>query len=216
MRDGIAAPWRFRHHIHMRLYLATGNPHKVDELSRVIISAGLDIEVFPGNKIGILPPSEETGDTFQANAFIKARALWQLVPPEDWVLADDSGLEVDALNGMPGVRSARYAGPNATDADNKRKLLEELEGVPDAERTACFICSLALIGPGEDEQIFQGICKGVIVTEPRGSQGFGYDPLFQPEGYDKTFAELGPSVKDTISHRARALTGLVDWLKLRG
>ena len=200
----------------MRLYLATGNPHKVDELSRVIISAGLDIEVLPGSKIGILPPFEETGDTFRDNAFIKARALRPLVSPDGWVLADDSGLEVDALNGMPGIRSARYAGEDATDADNKRKLLEELDGVPDAERTARFICSLALIGPGEDEQLFQGVCNGVIVKEPRGSQGFGYDPLFQPEGYDKTFAELGPSVKDTVSHRARALTGLIDWLKLRG
>lgn len=200
----------------MRLYLATGNPHKVDELSRVIISAGLDIEVLPGSKIGILPPFEETGDTFRDNAFIKARALRPLISPDGWVLADDSGLEVDALNGMPGIRSARYAGEDATDADNKRKLLEELDGVPDAERTARFICSLALIGPGEDEQLFQGVCNGVIVKEPRGSQGFGYDPLFQPEGYDKTFAELGPSVKDTVSHRARALTDLVDWLKLRG
>ncbi len=200
----------------MRLYLATGNPHKVDELSRVIISAGLDIEVLPGSKIGILPPFEETGDTFRDNAFIKARALRPLISPDGWVLADDSGLEVDALNGMPGIRSARYAGEDATDADNKRKLLEELNGVPDAERTARFICSLALIGPGEDEQLFQGVCNGVIVKEPRGSQGFGYDPLFQPEGYDKTFAELGPSVKDTVSHRARALTDLVDWLKLRG
>ncbi len=200
----------------MRLYLATENPHKVEELARMIETAGLNIEVFPGNKIGILPPCEETGDTFQANAFLKARALRPLAPPEAWVLADDSGLEVDALNGMPGVRSARYAGEDATDADNNRKLLEELEGVPGAERTARFICSLALIEPGEDEQLFQGVCKGVIVTEPRGSQGFGYDPLFQPEGYDKTFAELGPSVKDTVSHRARALTDLVDWLKLRG
>lgn len=200
----------------MRLYLATGNPHKVDELARMIKTTRLDIEVLPGSKIVDFYSCEETGDTFQANAFIKARALRLLVTPGDWVLADDSGLEVDAINGMPGVRSARYAGEDAQDADNKRKLLEELEGVPEAERTSRFICYLALIGPGENEQTFQGVCKGVIVTEPRGSQGFGYDPLFQPDGYYKTFAELGPSVKDIISHRARALTGLVDWLKLRG
>ena len=199
----------------MRLYLATGNPHKVDELVRMIETARLDIEVFPGNKICKLAPCEESGVTFQANAFLKARALRQLAPPEVWVLADDSGLEVDALNGRPGVRSARYAGEDAMDADNIRKLLKELEGVPDPERTARFICSLALIGPEDREQTFQGTCKGKIVKEPRGSQGFGYDPLFQPEGYDKTFAELGPSVKDTESHRARALTGLVDWLRQR-
>ncbi len=199
----------------MRLYLATGNPHKVDELVRMIETAKLDIEVFPGNKICNSPPCEETGVTFQANAFLKARTLRPLIPPEDWVLADDSGLEVDALNGRPGIRSARYAGEDALDADNIRKLLKELDGVPDAERTARFICFLALIGPEERVLTFQGTCKGKIVKEPRGLEGFGYDPLFQPEGYDKTFAELGPSVKDTESHRARALTGLLDWLKLQ-
>ena len=199
----------------MRLYIATANPNKVKEITRFLESAKLNIEVFSSDTIGGLPEVYESGATFPANALIKAKALLPLVPPGCWVMSDDSGLEVDALNGKPGVHSARYAGSNATDVDNNRKLLAELSDVTGAGRAARFCCSIALLGPEDREQYFMGKCEGRIVNQPRGSCGFGYDPLFLPDGYDKTFAELGPSVKDTESHRARALTGLVDWLKLQ-
>ena len=120
-------------------------------------------------------------------------------------MADDSGLEVDALDGRPGVYSARFAGPGATDADNNAKLLRLLEGVPDPRRTARFRCAIALVSPDGDEYVDEGVCEGVVAREPRGEGGFGYDPLFIVPEYGRTFAELPPEVKDRISHRARAL-----------
>ena len=129
-------------------------------------------------------------------------------------LADDSGLEVDALGGRPGVRSARYAGEDATDAENNQKLLEALRDVPDAQRTARFRCAIALVDAnGREVALVEGTCEGRIGREPKGSHGFGYDPLFMPDGFTQTIAELGPETKDQISHRAKAAAKLVPVLR---
>jgi XTP/dITP diphosphohydrolase len=151
---------------------------------------------------------EETGETFEANAIIKALAASERFPGR--VLADDSGLEVDALEGAPGVRSARYAGEHATDADNRARLLRELEraGVRGRQRTARFRCVLALAKHGKVLGTFEGAVEGVIIPVERGTGGFGYDPLFVPDGYCQSFAELPAEIKNRESHRARALAAL--------
>lgn len=147
------------------------------------------------------PDVEENGATFEANALIKARALRDFTG--EWALADDSGLEVDALNGEPGIFSARYAGEHGNDAANNQYLLEKLAAL-DAPRTAHFTCAIALVSPDGQEYVTIGHCPGTILHEGRGSNGFGYDPLFLPNGYEKTFAELSSDVKCNISHRAKA------------
>ena len=151
----------------------------------------------------------ETGDTFEANARLKA--VEQAVHLGRWVLAEDSGLSVDALSGRPGVYSARYSGQHATDESNNRKLLEELEGVPADRRTAFYTCQICLANPaGKVVLETAGICRGVIIEKPRGDHGFGYDPLFLLPEYHRTFAELGPATKRAISHRARAMRQFLD------
>lgn len=157
----------------------------------------------------ILP--EETGHTFMENAVLKAvqaAAHFQM-----WVLADDSGLVVPALKGDPGVYSARYAGLNATDADNRKKLLENMQGLEGDARTAFYECCLALANPKGLQKTVEGICDGHITTEPRGRHGFGYDPLFIKNDYDKTFAELDDSVKNRVSHRRKAFERLLAYLE---
>ena len=177
----------------MKLIIATHNQNKVREISQML----------PGWEIAAEDSAaEETETTFKGNALLKARAL---APghPGAWILADDSGLEVFALGGAPGVRSARYAGEDGNTPKNNALLLKNLEGV--ADRRACFTCAVALIAPDGTERTVEGRCPGTILTAPAGKGGFGYDPLFVPEGFTKTFAELLPAEKNAISHRGRAL-----------
>jgi XTP/dITP diphosphohydrolase len=186
----------------MELLLATRNPHKTREFHELLSSDLnlLDLSASPGISL-----PEETGRTFEENAIRKAVAVSKHRDLHDrhlLVLADDSGLEVDALDGAPGVFSARYAGENATDRENIGKLLRELSQT--RNRAARFRCVLALARNGEVLKTFEGGVDGMIVDLPRGSRGFGYDPVFVPAGFDQTFAELAPEVKNRISHRARA------------
>ena len=192
------------------LALATQNRGKVEEL-RVLL-AGLDVDVVPMKDL-VRPDFHviEDGATFEENALKKARAVAQATMM--LTLADDSGLEVDALNGAPGVRSARYASERATDAENNAALLSALESTPNAtgDAPARFRCVLALIDPfvcDGEPYIVEGVCEGKITRTPRGSGGFGYDPLFLVEGTDKTMAELSEEEKNRISHRSKAMTKL--------
>lgn len=191
----------------MKLVIATKNRGKARELGEML--KGLEVEVlsladFPSVA---LPP--EDGDTFTENALIKARAVFEATGLPS--LADDSGLVVDALDGRPGIYSARYAGRNATDEENYRKLLVELEGVPLGKRAARFVCALAYKDKVREE-VFEGELCGRIAARPRGENGFGYDPVFEVERLDRTAAELSPSEKNAISHRAEALKRFKTWL----
>lgn len=181
----------------MRLYIATHNAHKIREISQILA----DCEIVSDDPAGV----EETAATFEGNALIKVRAIAANHPGE-WCMADDSGLCVDALEGEPGVRSARYAGDNAATPDNNQLLLRNLKGVVD--RTARFVCVVALVDPTGKEHVVRGECVGRISSEPSGTQGFGYDPLFVPDGCEVSFAELPAEVKNSISHRARALSSV--------
>lgn len=181
------------------IVIGTGNPHKVQEIAPLL--AGLDVKLRAAGEYGPFNPVED-GGTLEANAIIKARAAMEL--SKEWAISDDTGLEIDALGGRPGIYAARYAGEGCTFADNIRKVLREMEGVPIEKRTAKFACVIALCRPGHEPQTFRGECKGWIRTEPRGSGGFGYDPIFVISGIEKTFAELSAEEKNTISHRAIA------------
>jgi XTP/dITP diphosphohydrolase len=183
-----------------QLLLATRNPHKTREFAGIL---GDGFEVRDLADAAELPAVEETGLTFEANALLKAVETSQYFG--ELVVADDSGLEVDALGGAPGIYSARYAGEHATDAANVAKLLAELSRHGPGPHSARFRCSLALARRGEVLRTFQGVIEGTIVSEPRGSAGFGYDPVFQPHGFNQTFAELNPVEKNRISHRAQAI-----------
>ena len=183
----------------MKLLISSRNAHKIREIRDILGRPGL--ELLSVDDIPSLPDVDEDGDTFAANALKKARDLCRASGL--WTIADDSGLEVDALGGAPGVLSARYAGVHGRDGDNNQKLLRELAGSPD--RSAQFHSAIALVAPDGREWVAEGICRGHMIEEPRGNGGFGYDPLFVPDGFDKTFAELGSDVKNRISHRARAL-----------
>lgn len=186
----------------MKLVLATRNLGKVRELSDML-SQQCSIEVLSMRDFPEAPDVVEDGETYQDNAKKKAVDIAKYVGV--LALADDSGLEVDALGGAPGVHSARYAGSDASDADRIAKLLAATRNVPDDERTARFKCAVAVAEPNGRADVVMGVCDGKIIREPRGSQGFGYDPVFVPHGYDRTFAELGENVKNHISHRAKAL-----------
>lgn len=199
----------------MRFYLGTGNSNKVAEFSRLFREAGIKVEIRPATDVGGMPEVEETAETFADNALLKARALQNRLGSEDWVLADDSGLEVEALNGEPGIRSARYSGPWGTDASNRAKLLHHLDGLPEEKRKARFVCALALLGPDGIEEVFEGICSGRIARFEYGNDGFGYDSLFIPEGFDQTFAQVSGETKDKLSHRGDALRKLFDWIRTR-
>ena len=186
------------------LLLATRNQGKVAELKALLSGTGIDVvdlSSYPG-----VEPGEENGSTFDENACAKARAAAEATGL--WALADDSGLEVDALGGMPGVRSARFADPRATDEANNRLLVRRLEGVPEAERTARFVSAVAICSPAGECVVREGTCDGVIGLAPRGAGGFGYDPLFYVRGEGMTFAELPPVRKNQISHRALALMAI--------
>lgn len=192
-----------------QLILASRNEHKIQELRETL--ADLDVELLSALDIAELGEVVEDKHTLQGNAFKKARYVFDKtnIP----ALADDTGLEVDALEGRPGVFSARYAGDDASYQDNTHKLLDELAEVHDPDRLAQFRTVVAYIDEQGDEHTFEGICRGKILKEERGEKGFGYDPVFQPEGYEGTFAELDASVKNEISHRGRAIRKFHDWLK---
>lgn len=196
----------------MDVYLATGNPHKAAELSAFFAKSGGAERVFTAAEVGGMEPVAENAASFTGNARLKAAALKSRLSLQDGVVADDSGLEVDALQGAPGVRSARYAGLSATDSDNVAKLLNELKGVPLGLRSARFVCCLVLLAP-EGEFTFTGVCCGMIATTAAGHNGFGYDPVFIPKGYKETLSQLGPGVKAHISHRAHAFRQLAQWLR---
>ncbi len=183
--------------------IATHNPKKLAELSRIL--APLGIRAVTDRELGItLPEVEETGETFLENARLKARSACQFSGYP--AIADDSGLMVDALDGAPGVRSARYSGEGATDEKNNQKLLQALQQVPEGQRGAQFVCAICCVFPNGDELTAEGICRGRIGFEPKGSGGFGYDPLFLYNGV--SFAQLSPEQKDAVSHRGKALKAL--------
>ena len=196
----------------MKLYLATGNKNKIKEVSHILYAMTNVLEVFSADEIGGMPEVEETEDSFVGNARLKAHALKAVAPRGVWIVADDSGLEVDVLQGQPGVHSSRYAGLNATDEENTAKLLKEMESIPDDKRSARFVCCAVLLEPSGVEKVFRDACEGVITRAPSGTHGFGYDPVFIPEGYHKTLAELGSTIKDRLSHRARVMKELAFWL----
>lgn len=186
-----------------RLLLATRNSHKTREFVEIL---GNGFEVRDLADAAEIPAVEETGLTFEANAILKAVETSKQF--EELVVADDSGLEVDALEGAPGIYSARYAGDHATDTTNVAKLLVELTRRGSAPYPARFRCSLALAHGGRVLETFAGVVEGTIVGEPRGLAGFGYDPVFQPHGFDQTFGELPVPEKNRISHRAQAIRSL--------
>lgn len=190
-----------------KLILATNNRHKIEELSAMLSGSG--VELLTKNDFPDFPEIEETADTLAGNALQKARAIFQKyqIP----AVADDSGLEVDFLHGAPGVFSARYAGENCTFADNNRKLLRELEGLPAGQRRARFVTVIAVDYPG-GSVCLEGDVWGEITTEEHGAQGFGYDPVFYYPASKKTFAEMTPPEKNQISHRGAALQKLRLWL----
>lgn len=194
-----------------RIHLATGNAHKVAEFQRLADESGLPVEIVPAAR---MPEVVEDTGTFIGNARKKALALQALLPAGAWVLADDSGVCVDALGGLPGVESAYYAGPQHDGAANLRKLAEVMRAVPEGRRGASFVCVLVLRGPAGAEYVVEGRCGGVLRHEPRGGGGFGYDPLFIPAGYDRTYAELTEAEKNKISHRGRAWLMLADRLRM--
>jgi len=184
------------------LVIATQNGHKIREI-RSLLKSLKQFDVYSILDFADYVPPPETGETFEANAELKAlhaaRAL------RKWTLADDSGLVVPALNGAPGVYSARYSGEGASDKDNRKKLLKEMEGLEGERRSAYFECCIALASPEGVRKVVKGTCEGIIIEEERGGNGFGYDPLFVKYDYNQTFAELGEGVKNQISHRAKAL-----------
>lgn len=185
----------------MKIVLGSSNPHKVKEINEIVGDSSVSF---------ILPPDgfdpDETGTTFAENSLIKAKAAWEL--SHNWALADDSGLCIDALGGKPGIYSARYA---ETAPKRIERVLKELEGVEN--RKAYFICCMTLISPdGNVALACEGICKGSIIKEAKGTNGFGYDPIFMPEGYDLTIAELPEEEKNRISHRSRALVQVLEYL----
>jgi XTP/dITP diphosphohydrolase len=187
------------------LVLGTRNPHKVKEIARLLEPTGITVDPLPEGVS--LPP--ETGESFEANALPKARAA--AVATGRPAIADDSGIEAEALGGAPGVRSARYGGPGASDEQNLLKLMRE---VPAGSRLR-YVCALAYVDPHSGtERVFFGYCGGRLAPERRGSRGFGYDPAFLPDGYDenRTMAELDDREKDAISHRGNAVRELVRWL----
>lgn len=194
------------------IWVATGNKGKLSEFK---ILFDKDIPQFKVFSIADLPtfsPPPENGATFLDNARIKAKSL-KAMKPGAWIVADDSGLEVEGLGGLPGVHSARYAGPKAADSENTAKLLKMMQIRAVANRNAQFVCSLVVYTPTGEELIFNGILKGQIAKSPAGQHGFGYDPVFIPEGETKTLAEIGSGYKSKHSHRSKAALQLIEKIK---
>jgi XTP/dITP diphosphohydrolase len=190
-----------------RLVLATHNAHKVEELRRILGDAGLPVELVGMDAFPDVPDTPETGVTFAENALLKAHAVAAATGLP--AVADDSGLCVDVLGGAPGVFSARWSGRHGDDAANLDLLLAQVSDIPDDRRGAHFACVAALALPAGVERVVEGRMTGVLVRERRGTNGFGYDPVFVPDGEERTTAEMEPEEKDAISHRGRAFRGLV-------
>lgn len=189
---------------------ATKNKGKIAEIN--VIAKDLGLKVISRDEAGVLDIEiEEDGSSFEENSFKKAYAIMKLTGKP--CIADDSGLEVDYLNLEPGIYSARYAGEKATDEENNNKLLKLMKGVPYEDRTARFVCVITLVWPGGNKLVARGECPGHIIDKPKGSNGFGYDPLFVPDGYDVSFGIIPEREKNMISHRAKALTKLAGMLK---
>jgi len=187
------------------LIFVTNNKHKLSEISAII---GDQVRIFSMAEIGCYDEIEENADTIEGNASLKSKYIWNRFGRN--CFADDTGLLIDALNGRPGVKSARYAGDDCVAENNIQKVLKELEQV--TERKARFKTVISLIISGKEIQ-FEGVVEGSILNEKRGNDGFGYDPVFMPEGYEKSFAEMSSGEKNRISHRARATQKLIDFLK---
>ena len=200
----------------MTFYLASGNPHKALELQSLARASALPVRILSARDSGGMPAVVEDAGTFAGNARKKAMALRPLLPADAWALADDSGLSVAALDGAPGVESAYYAGPQSDGSANLAKLVAVMRDVRKDRRGAAFHCVLFALGPGNEERMFEGICAGRLLHAPRGDAGFGYDPLFVPDGYDESFAELGEDVKNKISHRALAWSKMAGWVRQTG
>lgn len=195
----------------MRIVLATQNAHKLVEMRRILDEAGLDIELVGTEQFPDLTDVAETGSTFAANALLKARSVCAATGLP--AIADDSGLGVDALNGMPGIFSARWSGAHGNDLANLNLLLGQLTDVPDARRGAAFHCAAAVVLPDGTERVVEGAIDGTLIREPRGTNGFGYDPIFIPVGETRTTGEMSAEEKDSISHRGRAMRALVPVLR---
>ncbi len=190
------------------LIVATENPHKLEEYAALLRDVPATLSGLSGRDIRL---PEETGETFVDNALLKARYCAR--EAGSCSLADDSGIEVDALGGEPGVRSSRWAGPGRSDADRVRLLLERVDGVPEAERTARFRCALAVVTPDGRERVWEGTLEGKLASVPTGNEGFGYDPVMYLPELGLTVAELPPERKNEISHRARAVQAALPWLR---
>lgn len=197
----------------MKLVFASNNKHKLSEVRQILPE---QVEVVSLKDVGFVQEIEETGATLEENSLLKANAVWEwldknrLLSSVDGVFADDTGLEIAALGGAPGVRTARWAGDEACDVNNRQKALRELMGKED--RSARFITVVSLIVQGKTQQV-EGVVNGRIALQEEGNGGFGYDPVFVPEGYEKTFASLPTEVKNAISHRGRAMEKLCEILK---
>ena len=192
----------------LNLWIASFNDHKIKEI-KSLLPKELECELYSARDLDFYSAPEETGKTFLENATLKAKSMRPLVPESHWLLAEDSGLEVEALNGLPGIYSARYAGEKASDLMNNDKLLKMLNFKGDASRKARYVCQIVAIGPnGEVVESF-GDCPGEIAKKPSGSGGFGYDPLFVPKGFEVAMAELPLKEKNKISHRQKAFTNFL-------
>lgn len=194
----------------MEIVLASTNLHKIREL-REMLKHLTHLELLSLHSFPQMNDVEETGSSFQENAILKAEITAKQL--NKWVLADDSGLVVPALNGEPGIYSRRYAGLTATDAENRQKLLNSMQGLSEFERSAYYECCLALASPEGLKKCVTGICEGYILTKERGRHGFGYDALFIKYDYEKTFAELDETTKNRVSHRRKAFERLVNFLE---
>lgn len=198
----------------MKVVLATHNAKKLAELRRLVAERGAGVEVVGLDDVRPYPEPAETERSFEGNALLKARACRDATG--EAALADDSGIEVDLLNGMPGVRSARWAGAGASDQQNLDLLIAQLADTDPAERTARFVCAVAYVDPDGTEHVLRATMEGRLVSSPLGEHGFGYDPIFVAEGNTRTNAQLAPAEKDAISHRGKAVRAMLDWLAARG
>lgn len=193
----------------LQILAATSNKHKIEEFRGAFRILEEKMKIITLDDIPAFPPAEETGVSFEENSMLKAQTASAFADMP--AFADDSGLEVAALDGAPGVYSARFAGDNASDADRIAKLLDMMKGK--TNRRARFVCVMSLAYRGTPVKSFRGEVNGEIIFEPRGSHGFGYDPVFVPDGYTQTFGELGSEIKEKISHRANALEKIVSFIK---
>ena len=190
-----------------KLVIASRNDHKIEEMRRILDQAGFDWELVGTAEFPGLPDIEETGSTFAANALLKARGVSEFTGLP--AVGDDSGLCVDALNGMPGIRSARWSGTHGDDHANLELVLAQISDIPSDRRSASFVCAAAYVHPDGTEFVVEGEMSGSLTTAPLGEHGFGYDPIFIPQGHQVTSAQMSSEEKDAISHRGKALAALV-------